>query len=389
MNFSYRLPAVLIGGAIMLLGQLQLAVALTSAEVSDKAKAFTVAINGDVPGTGVIFEQKGHTYSVITNRHVVPKEGRYDIQTFDGRRYPVVRSQELPGVDLAVLQFTSDKNYRLANLGDSDKIKEGMTVYVVGWAEGLPSLNLQNYHWTEGRINSRLEKPDDGYALVYDNQALPGMSGGPVLDENGRVVGINGRANTEIRKDGTLVAVLRLAIPIKTFLEARNRPTIDLPFTKQQPGASQNLTTTGSPATTQQPDANQNLTTTASKTSSAEEFISLGGAKAKKQDYEGAIADYNQALQINPNDPDNYFRRGIAFRQKEDYQEALRDFNQVIHLSPKNTSAYLNRGLVRISLKDYQGAKADGDKAISLDPTLSDGYFIRGDAKYHLKDNDS
>lgn len=370
MNFSYRLPAVLIGGAIMLLGQLQLAVALTPREVSDKAKEFTVAINGDVAGTGVIFEQKGHTYYVITNRHLVPKEGKYEVKTFDGKEYPVNRSQELPGLDLAVLQFTSDKNYRLANLGNSDKIKEGMTVYVVGWAEGLeglPGINPQNYYFTEGRINSRLTKPDDGYALVYNNPALPGMSGGPVLDENASVVGINGRAE-ELAKQGTSLGVLRLGIPIKTFLAARNRPT------------------TESPATTQQPGASQNLTTTASKTSSAEEFISLGGAKAKKQDYEGAIADYNQALQISPEDPDHYFRRGVAFRQKEDYQEALRDFNQVIHLSPKNTSAYLNRGLVRISLKDYQGAKADGDKAISLDPTLSDGYFIRGDAKYHLKD---
>ncbi len=261
-----------------MLGQLQLTVALTSAEVSDKAKAFTVAINGVVPGTGVIFEQKGHTYSVITNRHVVPKEGRYDIQTSDGIRYQVVRSQELPGVDLAVLQFTSDKNYRLAILGDCDKIKEGTTVYVVGWAEGLPSIDLQNYHFTEGIIKSFLPKPDDGYALVYDNEALPGMSGGPVLDENARVVGINGRANTEIRKDGTLVAAFRSGIPIKAFLAARNRPT------------------TESPATTQQPGASQNLNTTASKTSSAEKFISLEGAKAKKQDYEGAISDYNRDL---------------------------------------------------------------------------------------------
>jgi tetratricopeptide (TPR) repeat protein len=162
--------------------------------------------------------------------------------------------------------------------------------------------------------------------------------------------------------------VLRLGIPIKTFLVARNRSKVDLSFV------------------TQQPDISKTPITAVPRKSNAEELTSLGEAKAKRQDYQGAIANYNQALQINPNDPDAYFRRAIAFNLMENPQAALEDLNQVIRLSPKNTSAYLNRGSVRITLKDYEGAKADGDQAIRLAPTLSAGYFIRGNARYRLKD---
>lgn len=367
MNFSYHLPAVLIGGAVVLV-QPQLAMALTPAQVSDIAKEFTVLIKGDLSGSGVIFERKGDTYSVITNRHVIAKEGRYEIQTPDGSTHMVSSTKEIPGLDLAVLDFKSDKNYRLAKLGNSDSINAGTTVYVVGWADGLPGINESSYYFTDGSIRSILENPDKGYSLVYSNEALPGMSGGPVLDEKAQVVGINGRAKTELRQDGTLLAVLRLGISTKNFLAARNR----LLETAQ--------------ATAPQTDTSQNLTTIAPQQLSAEEYISLGGAKAKRQDFHGAIANYTQALQIRPNNPDAHFRRGVAFNIVKDYQAALDDFNQLLRLSPKNAVAYANRGLVYINLKDYESAKADADQAIRLAPNSSVGYVIRGNARYHLKD---
>ncbi|MFN6568614.1 tetratricopeptide repeat protein [Dendronalium sp. ChiSLP03b] len=381
MNFARSLPVILVGAAVVLLKP-QVALSLTPVEVNNIAQTVTVRIDGDGIGSGVIFERKGETYFVLTNRHVVSKDGRYEIHTQDGGKYPVYYSKELPGLDLAVLQFNSNKSYPIANLGNSDQIREGMTVYVVGWADRLPGIDERSYQFTDGSIRSRLKNPDEGYALVYNNEAIPGMSGGPVLDENGRLVGINGRATQPEEKTGT---VLRLGIPINTFLAARNNlqpVTASSPTTPLQPGVRPNIATAG--------QSNPREKVTATRQRTAEDFISLGGAKADKGDYKGAIADYNQALQISPNNPDAHFRRGAAYNELKDYPAALKNFEQVIRLSPKNAIAYAYRGFVRAQLKDYQGALADGNKAISLNDTNSPnsalGYAVRGSANFALED---
>lgn len=386
MNFSYNIPAALIGAAVVLV-QPQLAVALTGAQVSDAAKEFTVLIGGEGAGSGVIFERKGETYFVLTNRHVVSKDGRYEVQTPDGVRHPVYRSQEVPGLDLAVLQFTSSKNYRIAKLGNSDQIREGMTVYVAGWAD-TPGSNKRSYQFTEGSIRSRRQNPDDGYGLVYSNEAIPGMSGGPVLDENGRVVGINGRADTEVRKDGALVAVLRLGIPINTFLSARgnSRPITGTPTTGQKPSPRPNIATAG--------QSNPRETPTATRQRNTEQVLSEGRDRAIIKNYKVAIAQYNKTLQINPNNPDIYLQRGYAYRELRNYQAALKDYNEGLRLSPNNKEAYIQRGYVQLQLKDYKGALADGNQAIRLADAddsynksiQNKGYVLQGLAYQMQKD---
>ncbi|AFY35512.1 serine protease [Calothrix sp. PCC 7507] len=374
MNFARSLPAMLIGAAVMLVKP-QVALSLTPVEVNNIAQTVTVRIDGDGVGSGVIFERKGETYFVLTNRHVVSKDGRYEIHTQDGASYPVYYSKELPGLDLAVLQFNSNKNYPIAKLGNSDQTREGMTVYVVGWADRLPGINERSYQFTNGSIRSRLQNPDDGYALVYNNEAIPGMSGGPVLDENGNLIGINGRATQPEEKTGT---VLRLGIPINTFLAARNNLQ---PVTTKKPSPSPSIPTAGQPNTREKPTVTRQRT--------AEDLISLGGAKADKGDYKGAIADYDQALKLSPNNPDAYFRLGAAYKELNDYPASLKNFEQVIRLSPKNATAYAWRGYVLVQMKDYQGALTNANKSISLDPnsrTTAFAYAVLAGAHLGLND---
>ncbi|PLZ89968.1 hypothetical protein CEN44_11910 [Fischerella muscicola CCMEE 5323] len=421
MKCSYALPAALFGVAIVFI-QPQITVALSPKQVSDIAKQFTVRIDGEGIGSGIIFERKGDRYFVLTNRHVVYKDGRYEILAPDGDRYPVYYSQELPGLDLAVLEFISPKDYSTAKFGNSDQLTEGMTVYAVGWAK-IPGLDQPTYQFTKGDIRSRLQKPDEGYALVYDNEAIPGMSGGPLLDENGLVVGINGRATVP---DGSTGTVLRLGIPINIFVATKGnlrtltitqQPPITLrvrqsPYPYLKPlrvyvtetafwGAG--LTNTQQPPTTtsnQQPTTNhQQITTntqkqpttnhqqtTTKKQPSAESLISLGGAKAQKGDYQGAIAAYEEALQINPSHPDAYFQRAVAYYDLKNYQAAFEDLNQVVRLTPNSPVAYMNRGLTQDLLQRNQEALKDYSKAISLNPNYAAAYLNRGAIKNELQD---
>jgi tetratricopeptide (TPR) repeat protein len=387
MKFSYGLSAVLIGAAVVLV-QPQLALSLTQTEITKIAREITVRIDGDGVGSGWILERKGDTYFVITNRHVLEKnDGKYKIRTADGVSYDAQRPQQLPeevNVDLAVLEFTSKKNYPTANLGNSDQIKEKMTVYVAGWGQALGDIE-RGYEFQPGSILDLQTTPmGNGYTLMYNNQVDSGMSGGPLIDVNGRVVGINGFGFDW--QNG----YVRMAIPINTFLKYRNnlQPLIaSAPTTRQQPLTRKTSANTGKPGARRTPIAPRKPT--------AEGLVSLGSSKANRGDYEEAIADYNAALQIDLKNLDAYLQRGNAHLKQQEYPAAIKDFKQVLSLSRNNTLAYAllafsyyAQGNTREALANYNQALEGNSRELKQNPYSKDAwlYFNRGTVRSDLED---
>jgi tetratricopeptide (TPR) repeat protein len=105
-------------------------------------------------------------------------------------------------------------------------------------------------------------------------------------------------------------------------------------------------------------------------------------AKWNQGDIEGAIADYNQSIAINPKTAARAYRnRALVKSSKGDKDGAIADYNQAIELEPKNANAYNKRGELKRAKGDLDAAIADFTAAIGLDPKLAIAYKNRGDAK--------
>jgi len=76
-------------------------------------------------------------------------------------------------------------------------------------------------------------------------------------------------------------------------------------------------------------------------------------------DLDKAIADYTQAIRLDPDLAEVYGVRGLAYSQKGDFDKAIADCNQAIRLGPDFAEAYTNRGVAYDNKGDLDKAFAD------------------------------
>lgn len=106
-----------------------------------------------------------------------------------------------------------------------------------------------------------------------------------------------------------------------------------------------------------------------------------GAAKSDKGDFDGAIADYNEALRLNPNDAGAYSNRGVARERKEDHDGAIADYDRALEINPNLAKVYYNRANAKFRKEDFDAAMADYDEALRLNPDYARAYRNRGKTK--------
>jgi len=95
-------------------------------------------------------------------------------------------------------------------------------------------------------------------------------------------------------------------------------------------------------------------------------FTVRGRAYRAKGDYDHAIADYTEAIRIEPN-----YSRGIAYFNKKDYDRAVADYTMSPRLAPRDIIALQNRGHAYQAKQDYDRAIADYSEAIRIEPKFA------------------
>jgi regulator of sirC expression with transglutaminase-like and TPR domain len=158
-------------------------------------------------GTGFVVSPDG---LIATNLHVMGEARPVTVQLADGKRYPVsVVHATDRSLDLALLRIDA-RGLPVLELGDSDALKEGQPVIALGHPRGLE-------HSVVSGVVSGRPKIDDRQMIQLAIPIEPGNSGGPVLDMQGKVVGI-------VTLKSQLTPNLGFAMPVKALQSLLHRP---------------------------------------------------------------------------------------------------------------------------------------------------------------------
>jgi len=208
--------------------------------VSTNLDIFLRAISKPSAGSGITIDPSGY---IVTNFHVIDGAENLTVTLPDGRTFPanVIGVDQLS--DLAVIKIDAT-NLPTASFGDSDKTKIGDWVIAMGNAlnlKGGPTVTL-------GILSAKGRTIDTQSGTLYDliqtDAAInDGNSGGPLLDLNGQVIGINSAILRQAQGIGFAISSNTATPIIKSMIETGRviRPLIGLNGRDVTPGIANQL----------------------------------------------------------------------------------------------------------------------------------------------------
>jgi tetratricopeptide (TPR) repeat protein/S1-C subfamily serine protease len=435
------------------------------ARLNIKARQVTVRIeNSSGNGSGVIVARQGSSYYVLTAKHVIQNPETKQIYTnpqiitYDQDRRGANGTVVAEGVDLAVVKFSSNTNYPLAQLGQYSPNNNDLAF--VGGFPGRLNINSPLWQWQlnpgfvadreHGKINAQDNRSfSNGYDLIYSNVSYGGMSGGPVFDGEGKVIGIHGRV------ESTEKAILgqSLGISIQTFIELATRLQVNPQLLKIAKNTPRLLTQNDRKMVfaimqnipqPQENDSgerwlsygNQLYRTSQHKMSvvAFEKAIAKGKVLtgyygkalalwqlgkldlarisimkaidstpvAKRtsyyyfwkyqafilsnlREYDRAVVSISTAIEIEPRDIILYRQKALILSKNKQFISAISIYDKLIRERPE-ASDYNDRGADKANSGDRKGAILDYDRAIHLNPNYAISYTGRGISKSELGD---
>ena len=196
---------------------------LTLVQLFEKSEAGVVKISVDRPnirndpgsmGSGFVYDNLGH---IITNAHVVDGASKAIVTFLDGTQYNAMIIGEDKFTDIAVIKV--EEKPRLLHpleIGDSSQLRVGEQVAAIGNPFGLSGSMTSGIVSQIGRL---IPSQDSGFSIpdvIQTDAAInPGNSGGPLLNMNGKVVGIN----TAIQSVSGEFSGIGFAVPSNTALK--------------------------------------------------------------------------------------------------------------------------------------------------------------------------
>ena len=105
-------------------------------------------------------------------------------------------------------------------------------------------------------------------------------------------------------------------------------------------------------------------------------------------DFDAALAELNEAVALDPKQPNSYFMRAAAYEAKKDYDKSIADLDEAIRLDASRGDFYMLRGVVFRQKGDLDRAITELDQKVKLDPNSTQGYSKRAELYRQKKDYD-
>ena len=255
---------------------------------------------------------------IVTNIHVVAHPGPIFVKLVNTETVWAIEGVTAYDVknDLVVLKITGEGTP--LPLGDSDAVRHGENISVVGFPRGT-------YKVATGTV---LNTRNSDKRIRTTADTVIGNSGGPLLNSKGQVIGIH-VARDEAIPSNALNALLSQSTRMEPVEQWHKRQLIR-----------------------------------------AYAYFMLGKTKFAAKDYDNAMIDLDKAIQMNPKFIYAYYGRGIAKSELGDYNGAIVDYDRYIELNSGDAEAYYRRGQAKKTLGQHDAAQADFEKAKELDPDV-------------------
>lgn len=284
-------------------------------------------------GSGFIADSKG---LILTNQHVVGTNKQVAIKLADGSIYSGIVVSRSAQVDLALVQIRPEKPLPSLSI-QAVPPKIGQIAYAIGDPKGL-----------ERSLSDGIISRIDGSGMIqFTATASFGSSGGPLLDEDGQVIGIvrGGKPGTN----------LNFAIPAAAINNLPGQRSI----AAQQIG----------------------------------NYILASSLQIRQGNYQKGLKILNEGIRRYPKNALMYLNRGAAKSSLRDYQGAKSDYSRSIQLQPTSL-AYSNRARVYTALKQQQQALEDFTAAITLNQgwggsNIGAAFYSRGELQNQLGNTQS
>jgi tetratricopeptide (TPR) repeat protein len=100
------------------------------------------------------------------------------------------------------------------------------------------------------------------------------------------------------------------------------------------------------------------------------EHLLTGYQRHRKDNYQGAIVHYSDAIAVDPDFFFAYFQRGNCYKEIGELDQALADFSEAIRLQPDYVELYGERGGLKLALENASGAAEDFERRKQLSPHI-------------------
>jgi tetratricopeptide (TPR) repeat protein len=323
-------------------------------------------------GSGFFVDKDGH---LITNHHVLKGAYSAEVRTYDGQKHPIyaIVAEDEAADLIKVLVDISTREVTYVTV--SDKLPAiAERIVVVGSPLGLDQTV------SEGIVSSIRKMPAIGSFFQMSAPISPGSSGSPVMNMNGKVVGVATfqavvGQNLNFAVSGKSVKGLKHKKTDKTisqwaFSMGERKPWLAEELCKKGfkyslEGEYNKALQFYEKATEKDPD-------------NANAWFGLGYCYAGLDKSAEAIKAYKQGIQNNPNDAPAYQSLANYYHKLGRHKDAIETYKQVIGIDPDYGPAHFNLGILYAQLGMLDEGKDSLQEAIRINPSDASAYYYMG-----------